>query len=104
MEASKPRPRARPAASFETAVEIVAKPKPVYTEEARRLRVEGEVVLEVTFVASGRLRVLRIVSRLGHGLDEAAVEAAEKIQFTPARRNGVPVDHTATLRVVFRLA
>ena len=85
-------------------VEIVSKPRPVYTDQARDLRIEGEVVLEVTFVATGQLRVLRIVGSLGHGLDEAAVNAAKKIEFTPARRNGRPVDHTATLRVVFRLA
>ena len=85
-------------------VEIVSKPKPLYTDQARDLRIEGEVVLEVTFVATGQLRVLRVLGSLGHGLDEAAVEAAKKIEFTPARRNGRPVDHKATLRVVFRLA
>ena len=88
----------------ESPVEIISKPRPVYTEQARELRIEGEVVLEVTFVATGQLRVVRVVGSLGHGLDEAAVDAAKKIEFTPARRNGRPVDHTATLRVVFRLA
>jgi len=104
LEASKPRPRVRQPETIDTSVEIVSKPKPVYTDEARSLKVEGEVVLEVTFVASGVLRVLRVVSSLGHGLDEAAIAAAKKIQFTPARRDGVAVDYTATLRVVFRLA
>lgn len=88
----------------DTPVEIISKPKPRYTDQARDLRIEGEVVLEVTFVATGQLRVLRVLGSLGYGLDEAAVEAAKKIEFTPARRNGRPVDHTATLRVVFRLA
>jgi TonB family protein len=91
-------------ASLDTEVEILTKPKPVYTEEARRLRIEGDVVLRVTFGASGTLVVLGVVEGLGHGLDAAAMEAARKITFTPARRNGQPVDHTATLRVVFRLA
>jgi len=85
-------------------VEIVSKPRPVYTDQAKDLRIEGEVVLEVTFVATGQMRVLRVLGSLGHGLDEAAVDAAKNIEFTPARRNGRPVDHTATLRVVFRLA
>ena len=58
----------------------------------------------MTFIASGELRVLRVVAPLGHGLDEAAVPAAKKIQFTPAKRNGRPVDQTATVRVVFLLA
>jgi TonB family protein len=85
-------------------VEIVSKPTPAYTEEARRLRVEGVVLLEVLFEASGRLRVLRVLQGLGHGLDEAAVEATHNIKYKSARREGRAVDHTATLRVVFQLA
>jgi TonB family protein len=103
-EAPVQRPRERPATALDVAVEIVSKPSPLYTEQARQQRVEGEVVLEVVFDASGELRVLRVLSGLGFGLDEAAVRAAEKISFKPARRDGRPVDHTATLRVVFRLA
>src|SRR5438876_12433537 len=61
--------------------EIISKPLPVYTEEARKLRVEGEVLLEVIFEASGQVRVLRVVRGLGHGLDEAAVRAAEQVRF-----------------------
>jgi TonB family protein len=95
--------RRRAAEAFEVPVEILSKPLPVYTEQARRLRIEGEVVLEVTFVAGGELRVVRVVRGLGHGLDEAAIAAAKRIEFQPARRDGRPVDHTAQLRVVFRL-
>jgi TonB family protein len=102
--AAQPRQRTRPVEKPDTPVAIVSKPKPVYTEQARELRIEGEVVLEVTFPASGRLRVLRVLGGLGYGLDEAAIEAAEKIEFEPARRGGRPVDHTATLRVVVQLA
>jgi TonB family protein len=97
-------PRERPTRNLDQPVEVLSKPRPIYTEEARRLRIEGEVVLEVVFVASGQLRVLRVVDGLGHGLDEAAASAVEGIEFKPARRDGRPVDHTATLRVVFRLA
>lgn len=105
-EAADERPRAaKPrTAAADTAVEILSKPRPDYTEEARKLRVEGEVVVEVVFFATGRLDVLRVLRGLGHGLDEAAMEAVRKIQFTPATRDGVPVDQTAALRVVFRLA
>jgi len=102
--AAPPRPRQVEALAPDQPVEILSKPKPAYTEEGRRLRVEGEVVLEVLFGAAGTLRVLRVVQGLGHGLDEAAIEAARKISFRPATRDGVPVDHTATLRVVFQLA
>ena len=102
--AAPPRPRQVEALAPEQPVEILSKPKPAYTEEGRRLRVEGDVVLEVLFGAAGTLRVLRVVQGLGHGLDESAIEAAGKISFRPATRDGVPVDHTATLRVVFQLA
>ncbi len=104
VAAKKTTARRRPTANPDQPVEVLSKVKPIYTDEARRMRIEGEVVLEVTFVASGRLLVLRVVGGLGHGLDEAAIEAAEKIRFKPARRDGRPVDYTATLRVVFRLA
>jgi len=86
------------------AVEITYKPNPVYTDEARQLRLEGEVLLEVSFAANGQLHVNRIVRGLGHGLDEAAIAAANKMRFKPALRNGQPVDSTAVVHVVFQLA
>ncbi len=85
-------------------VEILTKPSPAYTEEAREHGLQGEVVLSVVFAASGKLRVQRVVEGLGHGLDEAAWRAAEQIRFKPAQRDGRPVDFPATLRVVFQLA
>src|SRR3989475_1922536 len=84
--------------------EIISKPTPVYTDEARKMRVEGEVLLEVVFESSGRLHIVRVVRGLGHGLDEAAVRAAEQIRFKPALRNGQPADSTAVLHIVFQLA
>jgi len=84
--------------------EITYKPRPVYTEEGRRLKVEGEVLLEVVFSASGQIRVLRVVQGLGHGLDESAIRAAEQIQFKPALRDGQPSDFQAVLHIVFQLA
>jgi TonB family protein len=102
--APKKREREKPAGALDSEVEILSKPKPVYTDEARALKLEGDVVLDVRFEASGKVVVLGVASGLGHGLDEAAATAARKIQFNPARRDGSPVDHTAKLRVVFRLA
>jgi TonB family protein len=87
-----------------TPVEITFKPNPVYTEEARSLRLEGEVLLEVNFSANGTLHVNRIVRGLGHGLDEAAIAAANKIRFKPALRAGQPVDSTAVVHVTFQMA
>jgi TonB family protein len=84
--------------------EIISKPTPVYTQEARSLRIEGEVLLEVVLEASGSLRVVRVVRGLGHGLDDNAVKAAERIRFKPATRNGQPADSTVVLHIIFQLA
>ncbi len=84
--------------------EITFKPRPVYTEEGRRLKIEGEVLLEVVFTATGQIRIQRIVQGLGHGLDESAIKAAEKIQFKPALKDGQPSDFQAVLHIVFQLA
>lgn len=85
-------------------VEITFKPQPVYTDEARNLKLEGEVLLEVMFSANGTLHVNRVVRGLGHGLDEAAIAAANKMRFKPALRIGQPVDSTAVVHVLFQLA
>ncbi len=87
-----------------TPVEITYKPNPVYTDEARALKLEGEVLLEVSFSANGTLHVNRVVRGMGHGLDEAAISAANKMRFKPALRGGQPVDSTAVVHVVFQMA
>jgi TonB family protein len=76
----------------------------MYTDEARSLKIQGEVLLEVVLEASGKLRIVRVVRGLGHGLDDAAVRAAEQIRFKPALRDGQPADSTAVLHIIFQLA
>jgi TonB family protein len=85
-------------------VEILSKPRPLYTEEARRLGIEGEVHLRILFGADGRLKVLTVVRGLGHGLDENAALAAAQIQFRPASKQGQAVEQAAIVRVQFQLA
>jgi TonB family protein len=85
-------------------VEIVFKPTPEYTEEARNARIEGTVSLELEFTAAGDVRVLRVVRGLGHGLDEAAQRAALRMRFKPAQSDGRPVDSRATVHITFRLS
>jgi len=104
--AAPPTVQSRPAAQAAkiTPAEILSKPTPVYTEEARAKRIEGEVLLEVVFEASGRIRVLRVIRGLGYGLDDAAVRAAEQIRFKPALQDGQPSDSTAVLHIIFQLA
>jgi TonB family protein len=98
------RPKTAEAAPRVVPAEILSKPTPAYTDEARRMRVEGEVLLEVVLEASGHVRVLKVVRGLGHGLDESAVRAAEQISFKPALRDGQPSDSTAVLHIIFQLA
>jgi periplasmic protein TonB len=95
---------AAPAPARITAAEILSKPTPIYTAEARAKRIEGEVLLEVVFEASGKIRVLRVIRGLGYGLDDAAVHAAEQIRFKPALQDGQPADSTAVLHIIFQLA
>lgn len=102
--AARPAPQQVRQAATEVPLEILSKPVPAYTDEARALRIEGEVLLDVEFTATGRIRVLRVVRSLGHGLDESAVRSVEHMRFTPAFRNGQPVDIRTTVNVVFRLA
>ena len=85
-------------------VEIVFKPTPEYTDEARSARIEGTVSLELEFTAAGDVRVLRVVRGLGHGLDEAAQLAALRIRFKPAQSDSGPVDSRATVYITFRLS
>jgi len=84
--------------------EILSKPTPIYTQEARNLKIEGEVLLEVVLEASGKLRVLRVVHGLGHGLDDNAVKAAEQIHFKPAVKDGQPTDSTVVVHIIFQMA
>jgi TonB family protein len=84
-------------------VEITFKPKPDYTDEGRKQKINGEVRLEVLFQSDGRVHVTRVLQGLGYGLDEQAVKAAEQIKFKPALHEGQPVDSTALVRIIFEL-
>lgn len=102
--ADAPKKKAAAAGPVDTPVNILGKPRPEYTAEGRNLKLEGDVVIDVVFLSNGTIQVNRVVSGLGHGLDEAAVRAAQQITFKPARREGQPVDFPARVRIEFRLA
>ena len=101
---SSPSRSSTPAKPATTPVEIVSKPKPAYTAEARKQHIEGDVLLEVRFGSRGDVQVLRVVRGLGYGLDESAQQAARKISFKPATHDGQPADSTAMVHIVFQLA
>jgi len=86
------------------AVEILVKPRPQYSEEARKLKIEGEVWLEILFRCDGTVMVQRVLRGLGHGLDENASRAAAEIRFRPAEQDGRTIDQLAVVHVQFQLA
>jgi TonB family protein len=87
-----------------TSIEVLSKPPVQYTSEARQLRIQGDVVLRVTFTAAGQVVVQGVVRGLGHGLDEEARRVAQQIRFRPATRNGQAIDSTTTITITFQLA
>ncbi|HWN99830.1 MAG TPA: TonB family protein [Blastocatellia bacterium] len=75
--------------------QILARPVPGYTEDARRAQVEGSVKLSVVLNANGTISDIRVTRGLGYGLDEKAIEAARELRFVPAQKDG----HTVSVRV-----
>lgn len=87
-----------PAAVELRAPELLQRAEARYTEEAKAARVQGSVVLRVSVDATGAVTDAEILEGLGHGLDEAAREAALACRFTPAERGGQPI----AARILFR--
>jgi TonB family protein len=104
VAADAPKKKAAAGEGNTTPVDILEKPHPEYTAEGRSLKIEGDVVIDMIFLANGSVQVNHVVSGLGHGLDEAATRAAQQIKFKPAKREGQPVDFPARVRIEFRLA
>jgi len=99
-----PKKKAASGEGATTQVDILDKPRPEYTAEGRSLKIEGDVVIDMVFLANGTVQVNHVISGLGHGLDESATRAAQQIKFKPAKRDGQPVDFPARVRIEFRLA
>lgn len=74
-----------------------------YTDEARRANLTGEVLLEIVVRRDGRVGEVRVLRRLGAGLDEQAVRAVRQWRFEPARLKGEPVDVIVEVSVEFTL-
>ena len=99
-----PKKKQQASGPADNAPTILEKPKPEYTAEGRSMKIEGDVVVDMVFLANGSVQINRVISGLGHGLDEAAVRSAQQIKFKPALRQGQPVDFPARVRIEFRLA
>jgi TonB family protein len=82
---------------------VLAKVEPEYSEEARKAKYQGTVVLYIEVDESGKPKNLRVLRPLGLGLDEKAIEAVSRWKFRPGLKDGKPVTVAATVEVNFRL-
>ena len=80
---------------------IVDKPRANYTDLARQKNTQGTVSLRVTFLASGGIGNISVITNLQHGLTEQAIIAARKIAFVPTKKNGMPVSVIKTVQYSF---
>ena len=78
-------------------------PDPEYSEEARKAKYQGTVVLWVVVGPDGRPHDIRVQRTLGMGLDEKAIEAVRQWKFDPAKKDGNPVAVQINVEVNFRL-
>jgi TonB family protein len=82
---------------------LIIKPAPAYTEDARKNAITGTVVLKVIFSSNGSVVNIRTVSCLPYGLTEKAIDAARKIKFIPAAKDGKFVSMWMQLEYNFNL-
>ena len=78
-------------------------PDPEYSDEARKAKYQGNVVLSVIVDATGHVRDIRVARSVGMGLDEKAIEAVQRWKFAPGMKNGHPVAVQVSVEVNFRL-
>jgi TonB family protein len=81
----------------------IYRPDPDYSEEARKAKYQGTVILAIVVDEKGNPRDVRVVKPLGLGLDQKAIEAVEKWRFRPGMKDGHPVKVMAQIEVNFRL-
>ena len=82
---------------------LISKREPAYSEEARKAKYQGTVVLWLVVDAAGRPQQIRVQRPLGMGLDEKAIEAVKQWKFEPAKKDGQPVPVMINVEVNFRL-
>lgn len=82
---------------------LLSKTEPTYTDEGRRARLCGAVVLGIVVNEGGRAEALEVKRSLEPTLDQAAKDAVSQWVFEPARRKGQPVPFAATVEVNFRI-
>jgi protein TonB len=83
--------------------QIVSRPEPMYTEEARLNRVTGQVTLRAVLTDRGQVEGIQVVKDLTDGLTDRAEDAARQIEFVPAMKNGRPVSQRILITYNFDL-
>ena len=78
-------------------------PNPEYSEQARRKKINGTVLVSLTVTVDGTTRDIKVVRGVGYGLDEKAVAAVSRWKFTPALKDGQPVEKEISVEVGFHL-
>ena len=86
-----------------SAPSLFRKVEPQYSEAGRKLRAQGRVLLSIVVQPDGTAQDLKVLTSLGYGLDEKAVEAVRKWQFKPSMKDGKPVPVGAQVDVSFSL-
>jgi TonB family protein len=82
---------------------VIYRVDPIYSEEARKAKYQGIVVLSAIVRSDGTIEILKVVRGLGLGLDESAIQALKQWKFRPAMKNGVPVNVSLNIEVNFTL-
>jgi TonB family protein len=82
---------------------VLSKPEPEYAEQARENKTEGSVILSVVLRADGEIGDIGVLKGLQDGLNDKAIEAARRIKFEPAQKDGRPVSQSLRVEYVFSL-
>ncbi len=81
----------------------IYQPDPTYSEDARKARFQGPVLLDTIVHKDGSVEVVRVVLSPGYGLDQEAIKAVRQWRFRPGTRNGQPADFSLSIEVNFRI-
>ncbi|MBI3653927.1 MAG: energy transducer TonB [Acidobacteria bacterium] len=91
------------AKSVDSKPQALNRPRPNYTEEARKNKIQGVVRARALIGADGSVKQVRVLSSLPDGLNEEAILAVKQMRFKPATKNGQPVPFWQTLEIEFNL-
>ena len=86
-----------------TVPQVIFSPEPSFSDEARKAKAQGVVMLLLVVGKDGLPHDIRVGQSLGMGLDEKAIEAVHRWRFRPATLNGQPVATQIAVQVDFRL-